>query len=186
MASEIVAKRLLDNLLPIAEIPIQYGAGVYALCLRGDAEVPGILAGQQGLLYIGMTANDLSVRNHLSYRDSSRSSPRRSLGALLRQKLALSPIARGSGRSKRDFTHFRFTEDGEKRLTEWMGDNLLASQVSVVDNTRMVEEELISQLKPCLNLTKLGGWKNPQRARVSHARSECAALAEGAWLADRR
>ena len=177
MACEAVARRLLSNLLPIADIPVRYGTGVYALCLRDGAELPNIVAGQSGLLYIGMTDDDLSVRNHFTHRDSSRSSPRRSFGALLRQKSRLIPIPRGSGSSEKDFTHFRFAGDGETRLTEWMRDSLLASQVSVADGVSALEGDLIFLLKPCLNLTKLGGWRNPQKAKVMAARSECAALA---------
>lgn len=176
-ASEIHA--LLSTLRPIADLPAQHGIGVYILCLRHRSILPGVRPADNGLLYVGMTGDDLSVRNHFTHTDSSGSSPRRSLGAMLRTQLRLAPVPRGRALSDKDATHYRFTNDGEKALVDWMRANLLASQL-IIEDVGRAEGDLIRELMPPLNLTKLGGWKNPQKANIMAARRVCADMARRA------
>ena len=75
---------------------------VYALYLSDRSVLDGIEVDPSGLLYIGMTDDSLEVRSHYGHKDSSFSSPRRSLGAILKHKLALIAIPRGSGQSAKD------------------------------------------------------------------------------------
>ena len=62
------------------DIPTTSGAGVYALYLLGSHALQGIEVDPSGLLYIGVTEHSLDIRNHFVHKDSSFSSPRRSLG----------------------------------------------------------------------------------------------------------
>lgn len=177
---EAIIHKLFATLRPISDLPVQHGAGVYILCLRPGSILPGVTPANEGLLYVGMTDDDLNVRNHFMHVDSGRSSPRRSLGAMLRTKLLLEPIPRNGGRHERDATHFRFTDGGERDLIDWMRDHLMGSQLVIEVDVDRCEGDLIRELMPPLNLTKLGGWKNPQKATVMGARKGCADLARKA------
>jgi hypothetical protein len=177
-APEILA--LFSTLQRLPDLPVKHGTGVYILCLRPQSELPGVTPAANGLLYVGMTMDDLSVRNHYTHADSGGSSPRRSLGAILRAKLSLDPLPRGRALSEKDATHYRFSDEGEKNLIDWMTLNLAASQIVVAGDVRRAEKDLISMLRPPLNLTNLSGWKNPQKASVLAARAECADIARKA------
>jgi hypothetical protein len=106
------------------EIPSLPDAGVYAFFIKDRSKLTGVQMRSDGLLYVGMTASSLEVRNHFFHRDSSFSSFRRSLGALLKTRLKLHAIPRGLGRTRRDFVHYRFTAPGERKLTDWMQKHL--------------------------------------------------------------
>jgi hypothetical protein len=154
-----------------AEIPRTSGTGVYAVYLSNPLALAKIRMDSSGLLYIGMTEDNLETRNHFGLKDSSFSSPRRSLGAILKRELGLKAIPRGTGKSTKDMTHFRFTRDGEQMLTAWMIEHLEYSYVVLVDGIGDVERVLINCLQPPLNLDK---WKNPQRAVIMQLRKACA------------
>ncbi len=160
---------LLSRLKPMALMPELKGKGLYVFCLRRVKELPGIEVGSQGIVYVGMTEKSLHIRNHFLHSHSGGSTLRRSLGALLRENLGLEPIRRDS--KPENSSKYRFTDDGEARLTEWMTENLLAAQVEVSENIRATEAALILEMEPPLNLTK---WVNPQKASVSARRKECA------------
>lgn len=79
------------------------------------------------------------------------------------------PIRRDS--KPENSSKFRFSDDGEARLTDWMKASLLAAQTEVLGNVRSRETALIQELEPPLNLTK---WANPQKALISAKRKACA------------
>ncbi len=160
---------LLCHLKPMAFMPELKGKGLYVFCLRQAKELPGIKVGAQGIVYVGMTEKSLHIRNHFLHAHSGASTLRRSLGALLRENLRLEPIRRDS--KLENCSKYRFSDDGEARLTEWMKANLLAAQVEVAENVRAMEAALILEMEPPLNLTK---WANPQKATVSAKRKACA------------
>jgi len=164
-------KEALTKRCHAADIPATSGTDVYALHLSNPQAFPQIEVDSSGLLYVGMTEDSLEARNHFGHKDSSFSSPRRSLGAILKQELGLKAIPRGSGKSLKDMTHFRFARDGEQRLTTWMIEHLEYSSVVLVDGIGDVERVLINCLRPPLNLDK---WKNPQRAAIMRLRKACA------------
>jgi hypothetical protein len=108
-----------------------------------------------GLLYIGMTADETGGRDHFEHSNSGFSSPRRSLGALLKEQLRLSPIPRGHGPSSRNWTNYRFSDEHEASLTRWMSDNLLTNRVAFTDDKKeieRIESQLINSLTPALNV----------------------------------
>ncbi len=149
---------------------------MYILCLKNGALLPGVTPGPRDVLYIGMTEDGLDVRNHFNSVHSGFSSPRRSFGALLKDKLALTAIQRGSGPSKTNFRCYRFSDEQEQQLSEWMRENLLGSQVQITENVAALERTLIKTLQPPLNLK---GWHNPQRGFIKDRRALCAREAEG-------
>jgi hypothetical protein len=166
-----IKKALLKKRDPAADNPATSGTGVYALYLSDPHALDGIEVDPSGLLYIGMTEDSLEVRNHFVHKDSSFSSPRRSLGAVLKQKLALIAIPRGSGKSPKDMVNYRFAGDGEERLTTWMVDHMEYSFVVLKNGIGNVELELIKCLRPPLNLNK---WRNPQKTAIMRLRKACA------------
>lgn len=163
------ADDLLARVAPMALMPELRGRGVYLFCLRERHALPGIEVGAEGVVYVGMTEKSLLIRNHFLHAHSGGSTLRRSLGALLREELKLEPIRRDS--KPENASKFRFTDDGEIRLTEWMKTSLLAAQTEIFGNVRSRETALIREWEPPLNLTK---WTNPQKTAVSAKRKACA------------
>jgi hypothetical protein len=118
-----------------------------------------------------MTESSLNARNHFFHKDSSFSTFRRSLGALLKHRLELHARYRGQGNSDKSATHYQFGADGEERLTKWMQENLEYNFELVSENIRSREAELIMRLHPPLNLTK---WPNKQvRKSLMELRKVC-------------
>ena len=159
---------LLARIAPMTLMPELKGKGVYLFCLRECHALPDIEVGAHGVVYVGMTEKSLLVRNHFLHAHSGGSTLRRSLGALLRETLKLEPIRRDA--KPENASKFRFADDGEARLTEWMKANLLAAQTEISGDVRSKETALIQEWEPPLNLTK---WINPQKALVSAKRKAC-------------
>ena len=127
-----------------SDLTLPRTAGVYALFLRDDSLLPGIVPLTEGLIYIGL-GRDLLKRCHFSGKTEGHS-PRRSLAALLWTRLCLKPELGANGNYKLDSA-------SEKRLDAWMHDNLLMAFNSCGDFEAQ-EDMLIRQLAPPLNLTK--------------------------------
>ena len=147
-------------------------SGVYAIYLR----TPGLLApfteGDGGLIYVGLST-DLAAREfeqHFASGSTGVSTLRRSLGAVLKEKLELRAIPRSAGASESNVRNYSFAGDGNEQLTKWMRDHL---EVGVYASPRFkeLEDELVPRLSPLLNLTK---WPNPHRAEIKRLRKACA------------
>jgi hypothetical protein len=145
--------------------------GVYAILLSSADALPLIEPGRNGLLYIGMTDASLDARSHFVHEHSGFSTFRRSLGALLKDRLRLDALPRGPGVSRTNVTNYRFPDAGERSLSEWMASNLLVAQQVVTVDLAAFEKGLIRLLEPPLNLT---GWPNPRRSALKRLRAQCA------------
>ena len=159
------------------EIPTVENEGIYALFINDLSVLPCLAVDESNLLYIGMSESSLNERNHFFHTDSSFSSPRRSLGALLKKssRLHLEALPRRSGVrargiSRKDISNYRFDEKGETDLTVWMRQNLTYTNVGLDEDIRQTEASLIRLLNPPLNLTLS---KNESRFVVRLARKEC-------------
>jgi hypothetical protein len=168
--------QLLATLTPPAQLSPTRGTGVYALALHDQDALPLVTPGREGLLYVGMTEDSLEVRNHFIHQHSGFSSLRRSLGALLKDRLGLRAVRRARGASRTNVVNYRFEDAGEQRLTDWMRAHLLAAQAPVAAGVRAIEKAVIAELEPPLNLT---GWTNPQRGLVKAVRAACVREAAG-------
>jgi hypothetical protein len=158
---------------PMDGPPSPDGPGVYALFLAPGASLPGIESGEEGLLYIGMSEARLGTRDHIGgHEHSGGSTVRRSIGAMLKSEdFRLEAEPRAAAGSGKDCVNYRFTNDGEQRLTEWMQRHLICKCYAVAwDKVRQVEKGLIERFRPPLNLT---GWENPQRATIKRRRKQC-------------
>jgi hypothetical protein len=154
---------------------------VYALFVDDPKAFASLTVDKHCLLYVGMTTDDTGGRNHFDppSRHSGFSSPRRSIGALLRCELQLQARPRANGPSPTNWRNFRFSDEGELALTEWMNDHLCMNLVPIRPGSieiKQVERCLITKLEPPLNLK---GWRNPQAAALKALRNICRDEAHG-------
>ena len=172
-----VFSHLLDSRGSVANIPDHPVIGVYAIFAKTENCLPGIDLPLSRLVYIGLSSQ-LEKRNHFKAKNSGFHSPRRSLGAILRMQLGLNIIPRGSGASETNYRNFRFTEEGEERLTRWMQSNLEYANYAYDGDVDQLETLLISENEPPLNLTK---WRNPQKRNIQALREQCKEEAKALW-----
>jgi hypothetical protein len=165
------------------EVPSIGGPGVYAYFAdTPDALLP-VALGPGNLVYVGMTGASLKGRNHFDHEDSGFSSPRRSLGAILKDRLGLSAIPRSGGRSERNIDCYRFARSGEATLTGWMRHHLRMAVEPLAEEIRATEKSLIACMQPPLCLTD---WANPQAGLIKELRKRCKAEARLARQASLR
>ena len=166
---------LLEHRCSVAKMTSLSGAGVYAYFIADPPMLPDILVPENEIIYVGMTEDGLDARNHVNHDHSGFSSFRRSLGAIIKENLDLKALPRSSGASRSNLRCYRFTEQGEAALTEWMKENLLCAQVEVAEDVSECERGLIATLQPPLNLK---GWPNPQASAIKALRAACVREAE--------
>jgi len=174
----MILDKLLEDRKPISGILSTDTAGIYGIFSRDLSCLPGISLPTCGVIYVGQTRN-LGQRNHFVAEASGFHSPRRSLGAILKEKLDLVAIPRSSGRSDTNYQCYSFTADGESRLNRWMSEHLEYSIVEMDGDLLKVERELVGTLQPPLNLTL---WPNPQKKLIQGLRNSCKEEARVAWL----
>ena len=133
----------------VANIPDRAEPGVYAIFAKDRNCLPSILIPQSELVYIGLSS-DLEQRNHFKAKHSGFHSPRRSFGAILKDKLKLKAIPRGTSKSKTNFRNYRFSDEEEIRLTQWMRSNLEYAIYLYSGDIDVLETDLIreNELRP--------------------------------------
>jgi len=134
------------------------------------------------IIYIGKTESNQIARDvntHFSNGKSGSSTLRRSLGAILRVEKNLVPIPRScTENGTRRFTNYKFTADGEEKLTNWMKKNLSLSYREWDEplELKKIEEEIIKLECPILNLQK--NLNNEWKKEIKTLRKYCRILAE--------
>jgi len=129
-----------------------------------------ISAPVDGIAYVGVGNPSLRRRYREEWRprNSGRSSPRRTLGAVLAHDLRLVPRPRSDRDPKRGAHYYTFGEEGEARLTRWLEEHASFACRATEDLiAEDVETQLIQLVTPPLNLTK---WGNPLKQRMREAR----------------
>lgn len=162
----------------VANIPDRADPGVYAIFAKDRDCLPSILIPQSELVYIGQSG-DLEKRNHFKAQHSGFHSPRRSFGSILKDQLRLKAIPRGTGKSKTNYRNYRFSDEEEKRLTQWMRSNLEYAIYPYSGDIDVLEADLIRKNEPPINLTN---WPNPQKGHIQALRSICAEEAKVLWM----
>lgn len=171
MSTKDVVNSLKNSRTQINKLNVSPKPGIYAVFLKKGSKMP-LKAYNDGLIYIGSSSN-LATRDidtHFTSQKSGFSTLRRSLGALLKKELRLTAIPRGTGSSKSNYQNYRFTDDGEERLSTWMKSNLEIAVFVYEDDFEALEKELIQELKPILCLK---GWANPSAEFIKGLRKNC-------------
>ena len=112
--------------------------GVYALFLRRGSVLPDLTAGDEGLLYIGLAANQKGLKGRCHFNARTRNhSPRKSLSVLLMDRLRLNPVLITKPNSA---DTWGLDASSDARLSEWMHEKLeLAVEVCADPDRRETE-----------------------------------------------
>lgn len=171
---EAIGTHLLETRAPVDQLRAPHAHGVYAVFAGSENALTPIRTGRHGLLYIG-ASKDLAGREfeqHFNSASTGFSTLRRTLGAILKDRLQLRAIPRSPGSKP---SSYRLHAEDEGRLTDWMRSNLLVG-VCGIGTAWELERQLIRQLEPPLNLMH---WPNPQRGDLKRLRKACTDEAQG-------
>lgn len=159
--------------------------GVYAVGFTGEIfplSSAKDFINEDTIIFIGKTkSGELSrvINTHFTSGRTGSSTLRRSLGAILRDTFKLKPIPRSIiEKSDRKYSHYKFDNDSENKLTSWMLANLSFSfwEYDGGENLEEIEKELIKECKPILNLKD--NSSNKWMREVKELRSDCKELAK--------
>ncbi|MCG2784603.1 MAG: hypothetical protein L6461_05815 [Anaerolineae bacterium] len=175
------------NLIPFKGISrFSTEKGIYAIGFDG-IEFPLASAIHKikpnDIIYIGKAEDSQRERDansHFKSDQTGHSTVRRSLGAILRKKLGFMPVPRSfTETSNKRFVNYKYSLEGENKLTEWMIDNLSLSYWEwndSIENLRKAEKQVIRFFTPILNLAN--NPNNDWRSEIQDLRAECADLAK--------
>lgn len=188
---EKILEDLRSNLTAFNEISsFSTEAGIYAIGVTNAMEFPlvspQVCVKPNGVIYIGKTQNSQisrDVNTHFESGKSGSSTVRRSLGAILREQLNLTPIPRSfTEQGTKRFTNYKFTndceDDGEERLTQWMKNNLSLSYWEWDKSSDLgeMEKKIIKLACPFLNLQN--NSDNEWKSEIKRLRKDCRDLAK--------
>lgn len=163
-----------------AETSLPDGPGNYIVILRNSSTLPDVgikpvmktleIGGRQfEVIYTGISSKSLRKRDygqHFTGNNAGRSTLRKSLGSMM----GLKKIPRDRNNPNNGKT--KFADADEEKLSKWMRENLLLLYCKVdEDNVKTLEEQLIAELNPPLNLQKNHNAENMAfRAKLSELR----------------
>ena len=135
-------------------LEVQNTSGLYAIFLHDIQSLPQdwqkLLARDDQQLYIGMAKSGLKSRlNRHFCKDASSDTFRKSIGAIMRQKLELKPyLEAGKGHKK-----WRFDEASEDDLSQWLKNNCRLGFIKI-DSKKVegLKKDLIKIHRPPLNI----------------------------------
>lgn len=145
--------------------------GVYAWFMRCDGRLGPFDVASDTPIYIGRTMDlaERALRNHFKSGSTGWSTLRRTLGAIMKDELALVAIPRSPSRSESNLRHYRFDPVGEAALTAWMRSNL-DTGVCATSDPEKAEQELLAWVVPMLNLQDC---QNPCARSIREMRKRC-------------
>jgi|SRR5690606_10792695 len=154
--------------------------GIYAFYVDNTTDL-GKFGTPGQLIYVGLSEKSLNSRDtksHLQSGQTGWSTFRRSLGAILKTKLNLIAQKRDINPKKLRADKYKFDEDGESRLTEWMLQNLKMGFWSTSNPLtkailREEEKKVIIKLKPTLDLDIRTKHLNPLATELDKLRAIC-------------
>lgn len=172
---ETVIKQLKSSARPFKEINnFSDQPGLYALFYIGDSfPLENYKHSKNEIIYIGKTLKSQKSRDadtHFKSGKTGSSTLRKTFGSLLHHQFNLTPVPRSqSDIEKKRFAHFKFDNNSEVKLTQWMEENLglafypYPKSASEID---MLETLLINELVPILNIDR----KNISNQYYTHIR----------------
>ena len=156
--------------------------GIYAFFFYGNNfPLPGYTPKNGEIIYIGKTESSQKKRDadtHFTTGKTGSSTVRKSFGSLLREELTLTPIPRGEKDIEAGRTStFKFDNDSEEKLTEWMTSNLGLSfyEFASIGKLDKLETDLIHKVVPVINIDK--NPDNPYLSDLKNARKKAAEIA---------
>lgn len=157
--------------------------GIYAFFYEGEFQlISGIPFDHGKLIYIGKTESSQKSRDantHFRSGKTGSSTVRRSLGAVLRSILGLRPVPRNNtDYEKGRYSHFKFDEESEIKLTEWMKEHVSISFYEYEGSPEeldSLETDIIRKLAPTLNIDK--NHSGTYKAKLQKLRKSCAQIA---------
>lgn len=171
---------ITDNMKPCKEITeFSDKTGIYGITYLGG-RVPLICGNIQvernTLLYVGKTESsqiERDAKEHFATGKTGHSTLRRSIGALLLDELNLKPQPRSNTQtSARKYINYKFDDEGEARLTEWMLSHLgIGFYECDKSEIKALEKALIKLAVPALNIQ--GNLSSPFYNELDLARAKC-------------
>jgi hypothetical protein len=184
---ERVTAQLLHSKGELPAVLTVANQGLYALWLDKEAyRLLELEPGLGGIAYVGVGAGEGGIARRFEEEwrpeNSGRSTPRRTLGALLLDELRLQPRPRPTRTAAPNPTHFCFADAGEWDLTDWIEAHAAFSYVEMSprdlgewEGVVKLENAVIQHVRPPLNIN---GWQNPARPRLKASRQAAARRAE--------
>ena len=154
--------------------------GIYAFSLLAGSSLKGFGKPDQ-VIYVGIAKESLKTRdlgNHFKTGKTGSSTLRRSIGAVLKTELTLTAISRNGTLDSRAINNYIFETEGDERLTKWMIKNLRIGYWKDLNqlnysNLRDLELQIITHLKPTLDLDARSRHLNPMALELGKLRSIC-------------
>lgn len=180
MKKEVI-KSIRDSATHLKELKsLPNEQGIYTFFVDSTKDL-GKFGQAKQAIYVGISEKNLNGRDtetHLKSGQTGWSSLRRSLGAILKSKLNLTAQKRDNNPKKLRADKYRFDELGEERLTKWMTENLILGYWSTNNpltksKLRDLEEQVILELKPTLDLDKRTKNYNPLSDKLDAFRIIC-------------
>ena len=181
---EQIIVKLKYGLVPFSEIrEFSPNPGIYAVGYTGDNfpfPTGENVINNGDIIYIGKSEKSQKSRDaqtHFKSGKTGSSTLRRSLGAILREDLDLQPIPRSKTESR--MRDYKFIEESEKQLTEWMIENLSISFFEIDEGKRIIRKSeifIIQELRPILNITH--NSSNPYVGMLKELRAKCKKIAK--------
>jgi len=179
-----IINELKQGLTPFTKVDeFSSNPGIYAIGFIGEVfpfPTGENVVNNGDIIYIGKTEKSQKSRDaqtHFKSGKTGSSTLRRSLGAILREDLGLQPIPRSKTESR--MRDYKFIEESEKQLTQWMMKNLSISFFEICEGKRLIrnaEIYIIQDLKPILNLTH--NSSNPYVSMLKELRAKCKMIAK--------
>jgi hypothetical protein len=169
-------EELLSNLVPLDEevlVTLDGQNGIYIVAYEGNDLLFALTAADgHRPVYIGVSKFNSS--RHFKSGYTGTSSLRRSLGALLVTDLGLKPVPRSQDPADKDrYNNYAFDPESEKKLTQWMYDNLrVAFLRTPPDQMDSVQKAMIDFNVPIFNFQNNPG--NKYAAQIKLYRKKCA------------
>lgn len=154
--------------------------GLYAFILRDKGDL-GVFGKPGQVIFTGRDDESLAKGNwnaDLKEGKTGASVLRKSLGAVLKEKLKAVAFSRNGTLANVAVDHFKFDSKSEKELTQWMKENLefgywvyddTATETSLAD----LEKEVTIQLKPTLDLSERTKKRNPLAGKLVELYQVC-------------
>lgn len=143
----------------------------------------GSAVNKHQIIYIGKTESSREKRDaktHFASGKTGSSTVRKSVGSLLCVQEVLTPIPRNNSDYKKGrYSHFKFDNESEDIITNWMKENLALSFYEYPESRELIDEletEIIGELKPVLNIDHKNRH-NPYKRQIKELRANCAITA---------